>query len=243
MIHSSAIIEDGAVIADDVTIGAFCHIGKDVTISSGCILEANIVLDGKIFIDENVKIFSFSAIGQQGSNIEIGKNTHIREFTQIGTQGDVNQEKNKISIGNDNFIMGYVQIFFGVELGGFCIITNAVKLYENVKCEDRVIIGGLSTIEANNTIGAGVMIGGASYVTHDLPPFTLVEGNRASVKSLNVIGLRRRLENQNQIDEIKSIFKRVLGENVDKELAKEIADTHENEYIKRFVSFIATSNM
>jgi hypothetical protein len=51
------------------------------------------------------------------------------------------------------------------------------------------------------------------------------------------------LENQGQIDEIKVIFKKVLGNDVDKELAKEIADTHENEYIKRFVSFIATSNM
>jgi UDP-N-acetylglucosamine acyltransferase len=242
MIHSSAIIEEGAIIADDVTIGPFCHIGKNVQISAGCKLESNIVLAGKLFIDENVRVFSFAAIGHEGSDIEIGKKTHVREFTQIGTQGDEKQE-DKIMIGNDNFIMGYVQIFSGVELGAFCIITNAVRLYENVKCEDRVIIGGLSTIEANNTIGTGVMIGGASYVTHDLPPFTLVEGNKASVRSLNLIGLRRRLENQSQIDEIKVIFKKVLGNDVDKELAKEIADTHENEYIKRFVSFIATSNM
>jgi UDP-N-acetylglucosamine acyltransferase len=242
MIHSSAIIEEGAIIADDVTIGPFCHIGKNVQISAGCKLESNIVLAGKLFIDENVRVFSFAAIGHEGSDIEIGKKTHVREFTQIGTQGDEKQE-DKIMIGNDNFIMGYVQIFSGVELGAFCIITNAVRLYENVKCEDKVIIGGLSTIEANNTIGTGVMIGGASYVTHDLPPFTLVEGNKASVRSLNLIGLRRRLENQSQIDEIKVIFKKVLGNDVDKELAKEIADTHENEYIKRFVSFIATSNM
>lgn len=243
MIHKSTIIEDGAKIADDVTIGPFCYIGKDVSLSRGCKLESNIVLAGKLFIDEDVRIFSFTTIGHQGSEIEIGKKTHIREFAQIGTQGDENKEKEQIIIGNHNFIMAYAQIFSGVELGEFCIMTNAVRLYENVKCEDRVIIGGLSTIEANNTIGTGVMIGGASYVTHDIPPFTLVEGNRASVKSLNVVGLRRRLENQNQIDEIKAIFKKVLGNDVDKELAKEIADTHENEYVKRFVSFIATSNM
>jgi len=242
MIHSSVIIEEGAIIADDVTIGPFCHIGKDVQISGGCKLESNIVLAGKLFIDEDVRIFSFSTIGHEGSDIEIGEKTHVREFTQIGTQGDEKQE-DKIIIGNNNFIMGYVQIFPGVELGEFCIITNAVRLYENVKCENRVIIGGLSTIEANNTIGTGVMIGGASYVTHDIPPFTLVEGNKASVKSLNIIGLRRRLKNKSQIDEIKVIFKKVLGNNVDKELAKKIAETHENEYIKQFVSFIAESNM
>lgn len=242
MIHSSTIIEDGAIIADDVTIGPFCHIGKDVHLSRGCKLESNIMLTGKLFIDEDVRIFSFAAIGQPHSDIEIGKKTHVREFAQIATQGDENKEE-KVIIGSNNFIMGYVQIFSGVKLGEFCIITNAVRLYENVICDDRVIIGGLSTIEANNTIGTGVMIGGASYVTHDIPPFTLVEGNRASIKSLNLIGLRRILENQNQIDEIKIIFKKILGDDVDKELAKEIAHTHENEYIKKFVSFIATSNM
>ncbi len=243
MIHKSTIIEDGAKIADDVKIGPFCYIGKDVSLSKGCKLESNIVLSGKLFIDEDVRIFSFTTIGHEGSDIEIGKKTHIREFAQIGTQNEGNKEEKKIIIGSNDFIMGYVQILSGVELGEYCIVTNAVKLYENVKCEDRVIIGGLSTIEANNTIGTGVMIGGASYVTHDLPPFTLVEGNRASVKGLNVVGLRRRLENQNQIDEIKAIFKKVLGKDVDKVLAKEIADTHENEYIKRFVTFIAESNM
>jgi UDP-N-acetylglucosamine acyltransferase len=139
--------------------------------------------------------------------------------------------------------MGYVQILSGVELGDYCILTNAVRLYENVKCEERVIVGGLSSIEANNTIGTGVMIGGASYVDHDLPPFTLVEGNHATIKGLNVIGLRRRLENKDDIEEIKAVFKRILGESVDKELAKEIAASHENEYVKRFASFVVQSNM
>jgi len=139
--------------------------------------------------------------------------------------------------------MGYVQILSGVELGDFCILTNAVRVYENVKCEEKVIVGGLSTIEANNTLGTGAMIGGASYVDHDIPPFTLVEGNRASIKGLNVIGLRRRLENKDDIEEIKSIFKKILGEGVDKEIAQEIAATHENEYVKRFAAFVAQSNM
>jgi len=87
------------------------------------------------------------------------------------------------------------------------------------------------------------MVGGASYVDQDMPPFTLVEGNRASVKGLNVIGLRRRLENKGDIEEIKSIFKRIAGKNLDKELAREVANTHENEYVKIFSAFVAKSNM
>jgi len=247
MIHSSVIIENGAKIADDVTIGPFCHIGKDVKISKGCKLESNVILKGKVNVGENVRIFSFTTIGHENSNVKIGKQTHIREFVQIGAQEDENKKPKKIIIGNNNFLMGYVQILSGVETGEYSIFTNAVRLYENVKCQERVIVGGLSTVEANNTIGTGVMIGGASCVKNDMPPFTLVEGNKAVVKGLNVVGLRRRLQNKDDIEKIKETFKRImgriLGENVDKELAAQIASTHENEYVRRFSEFVANSNL
>ena len=243
LIHESVTIEEGAKIAEDVIIGPFCFIGKDVTIESGCTLESNIILKGKLHIAKDVKIFSFAIIGREDSEISVGEKTHIREFTQIGSQEDENEVPKKITIGANNFLMGYVQLLSGVTLGDNCILTNAVRLYENVKCEERVIIGGLSSVMANNTLGTGVMIGGASLVSSDIPPFTLVEGNHASVKGLNVIGLRRRLENKDDIEEIKAAYKRILGESVDKEAAQEIAAAHENEYVKRFASFIATSNM
>lgn len=243
-IHPTTIIEDGALIADDVTIGPFCHIGADVELREGCRLESNIVLKGKLVVDSNVRIFSYAVIGKEDSNIKIGKNTHIREFVQIGSQDDENKKPKKIIIGANNFIMGYVQILSGVKLGEYTIVTNAVRLHENVKGEERIVIGGMSTIEADIKIGTGVMIGGASYVNKDIPPFTLVEGNSATVKGLNVVGLRRRLENKEDMEEIKSIFKRILGQSTaNKELAQEIADSHQNEYVKRFAQFVADSNL
>ena len=245
MIHNSVVIEDGAKIADNVTIGPFCHIGKDVELASGCKIEAHVVLKGKLKVASNVRIFSFTTIGNDDTDISIGEKTHIREFAQIGSQDD-NIKSKKIRIGASNFIMGYVQILGGVELGEMCIISNATILNENVKCEERVIVSAMTTIEPNNTLGTGVMIGGASYVDHDMPPFTLVEGNSASVKGINIIGLRRRIENKSDIEDIKLIFKRILrdgSDSIDKEYATEIAATHENEYVKRFSAFVANSNM
>ena len=245
MIHSSVVIEDGAKIADDVTIGPFCYISKDVEIENGCQLEANVVLKGKLKVGSGVRIFSFTTVGNDDTDITIGENTHIREFAQIGSQDD-NIESKNIKIGASNFIMGYVQILGGVELGDMCIISNASILNENVKCEERVIVSAMTTVEPNNTLGTGVMVGGASYVDHDMPPFTLVEGNHASVKGINIVGLRRRLENKSDIEDIKLIFKRILrdtSEGIDKELAHEIAQTHDNEYVKRFSTFVANSNM
>ena len=140
-IHKTVIIEDGAKIASDVIIGPFCNIGKNVVVKSGCKLESNIILKGKLKIDKDVRIFSFCAIGCEKSNIEIGAKTHIREFCQIGTQESQGKNK-KITIGSNNFLMAYVQILNGVKIGECSILTNAVRLYENVKCHEKVIVGG-----------------------------------------------------------------------------------------------------
>ncbi len=241
MIDTTTIIEDGAVIAEDVIIGPFCFIGKDVIIASGVHIASNVIIKGHTTIQEDVKIFSFATIGHSSSIIHIGSRTHIREFAQVGTQESKTSQT--ITISYDNFIMAYVQILGGVTIENNCVLTNAVRLYENVTCQERVIIGGLSTIEANNHIGTGVMVGGASYVNHDIPPFCLVEGNPSSIKGLNIIGLRRRLNNSEDIEAIKAVYKKLINNGVNKELAKEIQEETANGFVKLFAEFVEKSNL
>ncbi len=241
MIDKTTIIEAGAQIADGVIIGPFCFIGKDTVIASGVNIASNVIIKGKTTLEEDVKIFSFTTIGQENSVIRIGAKTHVREFVQIGTQES--EENQNIDISNDNFIMAYVQIMSGVKIANNCVLTNAVRLYENVTCQERVIIGGLSTVEANNHIGTGVMIGGASYVNHDVPPFCLIEGNRSKIKGLNIIGLRRRLNNSEDIEEIKAAYKKLINNRVDKELAKKVSQESSNNYVKLFAEFVCNSNL
>ena len=241
MIDKTNIIEAGAQIADGVIIGPFCFIGKDTVIASGVNIASNVIIKGKTTLEEDVKIFSFTTIGQENSVIRIGAKTHVREFVQIGTQES--EENQNIDISNDNFIMAYVQIMSGVKIANNCVLTNAVRLYENVTCQERVIIGGLSTVEANNHIGTGVMIGGASYVNHDVPPFCLIEGNRSKIKGLNIIGLRRRLNNSEDIEEIKAAYKKLINNRVDKELAKKVSQESSNNYVKLFAEFVCNSNL
>lgn len=241
MIHPTASIHKDAIIAEDAQIGPFCQISAGVKIAAGCILHSNVIIDGTITLDENVKIFSFTKVGNGSNTITISNGTVIREFCQIATDDDVSIP---VSIGSANFIMAYVNIKAGVTLADNCILTNAVTVGENVRCDEKVIIGGLSTIEADNKIGTGVMIGGASYITHDLPPFCLIEGNRASIKGLNLVGLRRRLNDPDAIDEIRLVFKDIFRTSeVDKAQAQKIADTHQNAYAAQLAAFVASSNI
>ena len=45
-IHPSAVVEDGASIAPDVTIGPFSVVGKNVSIAGGSVLHSHVVVDG-----------------------------------------------------------------------------------------------------------------------------------------------------------------------------------------------------
>ncbi len=235
MIHSSSFIDPSALIADDVSIGPFCHIGKNVVIESGSVIASHVVMNDNITCKANVKIFSYVNLGNHLAHISIGENTHIREFSLLGTDS---QNNKAVTIEHDNFIMAYVRLSNGVTLEPHCVITNSVTMLEGATCKEKVIVGGLSTIEENCTIGTGVMIGGASYITKNMPPFTLVEGNYAEVKGLNLIGMRRRFENRNDIKAIKEAYKAIYRYGIDKKEARKRSQESQSLYVKEFCDFI-----
>jgi len=97
-IHPTAIINDGAKIADNVTIGPFVVISSQATIGAGTVIDSHAIIDGKTTIGEDNHIFSHAVVGSipqdlkyAGEDVEliIGNRNKIREFTLInpGTKG------------------------------------------------------------------------------------------------------------------------------------------------------------
>ncbi len=245
-IHKTAIIEDGAVIADDVTIGAYTIIGSQVTIGSGTTVASHCVIEGKTTIGKNNTIFSHAALGTipqdlkfSGEDVEliIGDNNKIREFTLFnpGTKGGGAVTR----IGNDNLFMGYTHVAHDCIIGDYCIFANVATLAGHVEVEDNVVVGGLSAIHQFCKLGTQSMIGGGSIVVQDIPPFCNTEGNRATIRGLNLTGLRRRLDNRADIDEIKKAYRQLFesGQPL-MESAKELKNNTTNEYVIKLTDFI-----
>lgn len=245
-IHKTAIIEDGAKIGENVKIGPFTIIGKDVSIGDDTVIESHCVIEGKTTIGKNNHIFSHAALGTipqdlkfHGEDVEliIGDNNKIREFTLFnpGTKGGGGITK----IGNGNLFMGYTHVAHDCIIGDNCIFANVATLAGHVECEDNVVVGGLSAIHQFCKIGTQAMIGGGSIIVQDIPPFCNTEGNRATIRGLNLTGLRRRMENRSDIDEIKKAYKKLFesGEPL-QESAASIIETTDNKYAKHLASFV-----
>lgn len=244
-IHATAIIEEGAVIGDNVTIGPYTIIGKEVSIGNGTTIGSHTVIEGKTTIGENNQIFSHAALGTipqdlkfDGEDVEliIGNNNKIREFTLFnpGTKGGGSITK----IGDNNLFMGYVHVAHDVIIGNNCVFANVATLAGHVEIDDNVVIGGLTPVHQFCKIGTHVMVGGGSVVTQDIPPYCLAEGNKAVLRGLNLNGLRRRFE-RDVINDLKRAYKELFesGQALN-DTANAILENNPNEYTKTLATFV-----
>jgi len=247
-IHPTAIIEDGAKIGENVTIGPYTTIASQVSIGDNTIIDAHTLIAGKTTIGKGNHIFSHAAIGSipqdlkfKGEEVEliIGDNNKIREFTLInpGTDGGGSITK----IGNDNLLMGYVHLGHDVILGDRCILANGVNLAGHVELGNNVVIGGLTPVHQFVHIGDFAMIAGGSALAQDIPPYCLAEGNRATLRGLNLTGLRRHIDRED-INALKVIYRALFesGEPL-QENAIKLLKKSDRESTKKLLEFVTTS--
>jgi UDP-N-acetylglucosamine acyltransferase len=248
LIHSSAIIEKGAILGTNVSIGPFAYIGPKVKIGDNTTVASHAVIEGDTTIGKNNRIFSHSAVGTipqdlkfDGEDVQliIGDNNTIREFTLLnpGTKGGGSITK----IGNGNLLMGYVHLGHDVIIGDNCILANGATLAGHVELGNHVVIGGLTPIHQFVHIGDYAMIGGASALSQDIPPFCLAEGNRAVLRGLNLTGMRRSMERE-EINALKSAYKALFEEgNPLQEVAQTLFETSTSDKVRSLCEFIKTS--
>ena len=247
-IHPTAIIENGASIGNNVTIGPFVTISSEVTIGNNNIIDAHANIAGKTTIGNDNHIFSHAVVGSipqdlkfNGEDVEliIGNNNKIREFTLInpGTIGGGSITK----IGNNNLLMAYVHLGHDVIMGNNCILANGATLAGHVELGNHVVIGGLTPIHQFVKIGDFAMVAGASALSQDIPPFCMAEGNRATLRGLNLTGLRRQLE-RDEINALKTAYKELFesGKAL-QESAEELLKNSPSDNVKKLVEFITTS--
>lgn len=232
MIHSSAIISDTAVIADDVEIGAYAIIGDDVEIGSGTCIDSHVVIKGPTVIGKDNHIYQFASIGDdpqdkkyanEPTRLLIGDRNCIREFCTV-SRGTV-QDLGETILGDDNWIMAYVHIAHDCRIGNKTIMANNATLAGHVQVGDWAIFGGFSGVHQFCKIGAHAFLGMYSAISRDVPAYTLVSGQPTVPHGINSEGLKRRGFDAGQIRNIKNAYKIIYRQG--KKLAEAIDEIDE----------------
>jgi UDP-N-acetylglucosamine acyltransferase len=199
LIHPTAIIEPGAELHASVSVGPFSIVRERVRIGAGTTIGPHCVIEGRTTIGCDNRIFQFCSLGavpqdkkyrDEPTELRIGNRNTIREFCtfNIGTS----QDAGITSVGDDNWIMAYVHVAHDCQVGNQAILANNATLAGHVHLGDWVIVGGLTGIHQFVKVGPHAMVGFASAVSQDVPPFMMVDGNPLAVRSFNAEGLRRR---------------------------------------------------
>jgi len=218
-IHPTAIVDAQAELDASVVIGPYTLIGPHVRIAAGTTVGPHVVIEGRTTIGRDNRIFQFGSIGAanqdkkyrgEPTELVIGERNTIREFVTLHV-GTV-QDKAATRIGDDNWIMAYTHIAHDCVVGSNTTLANNATLAGHVELGDWVTIGGLTGIHQFVKVGAHAMVGFASAVTQDIPPFMLVDGNPLAVRGINAIGLRRRDFSTERIAAIRQMHKLLYRE-------------------------------
>ncbi len=249
-IHPTAVIENGANIADDVSIGPFSYVGAEVTLCPGVQIKSHVVVTGKTEIGEKTVIYPFSVIGEipqdlkfdgEKTSLKIGKRNKIREHVTIntGTSGG----GGLTSIGDDCLFMAGCHVAHDAIIQNNVIVANSGAIAGHCIIENEVIIGGLSGIHQFVRVGRGAIIGALTMVTNDVIPFGLVQGPRGTLAGLNLIGLKRRGVDRSDITELRAAFQTLAqGEGTFQDRARKLREETTNKYVDAITNFILSDS-
>lgn len=231
-IHPLAIVEPGATIGAGAHIGPFCHVGADATIGEGTRLVSHVVIAGATTIGRNGIVHPQAVLGgppqstgHKGgrTTLTIGDNCIIREYVSMSTGTD--NGRGATTIGDNGHFLAYVHIAHDCAIGNNVTMTNAATLAGHCEVGDFVGIGGLTAVHQFTRIGHNAFVAGGSMILGDIIPYAMVGGNRATLRGMNVVGMRRSGVPKAEILKLRLAYKmlfdrsRTLAENI--EMARE----------------------
>ena len=201
LVHSSARIEDGAVIEPGAVIGREAQIGRGTTIAAGAVIGYRCMIgrDGYVganatvthaLIGDRVIIHAGVRIGQDGFGFAMSPRGHLKvpQVGRVVIQDDVEIGANSAIdrgalrdtiIGEGTKIDNLVQIGHNVIIGRNCVIVAQVGIAGSAELGDFVVMGGHSGVVGHVKVGSGAQIAGAAHVKDEVPPGARMAGTPA----------------------------------------------------------------
>ncbi len=253
-IHPTAIVASGAVVPETCTIGPYCTIGANVVLGEECALVSHVVLDGHLTMGRGNRVFSFACLGvapqdlkyrNEPTELRLGDGNTVREYVTIsrGTVGGGGVTR----VGSGCLIMAYTHIGHDSTIGDGCILANSATLAGHVTVEDFAVVGALCPVHQFCRIGKYAYIGGGTTITQDVLPYSLTSIARDNhAYGLNKVGLERRGFTPEQLKELRSAYRTLIGgkKNVSQaleELRARLEAGEAGEHVRYLVEFVAAS--
>ena len=248
LIHSSAVIDPTAEIAENVEIGPYAVIGPKAKLATGVKIMPNAYLE-HCDIGEGTVIHPGAVIGTapqdlgfkgEETRVVVGKNSLIREHATINRASG---EGNVTHIGDSCMLMTGTHVAHNCHVGNNVILANLATIAGHVTVGDYAFLGGTTVVHQNVRIGEMTIMGGFTGTRQDLPPYAKAEGRPAGIIGINTVGLKRRGLNLEERTNLKKAFNLIWFSdlNTHQAIEKIREELPTNKYIENLIDFMLTS--
>ena len=196
-IHKTALIDPTAQVDPTADVGAYAVIGPEAVIGPRTKVGAHCVVEHATLGADNV-LHPGCYVGTPPQDLK-----YAGEKTRL-VMGDKNVVRETVTmnrgtaqgggitrIGSNCLFMAACHIAHDCVVGDGVIVVNAVLLAGHIHIGDYAVLGGMCAIHQFTRIGRYAMLGGGSMNAQDVLPFAMTQGDRAVLRGLNLLGLRR----------------------------------------------------
>lgn len=216
-IHPTAIVEDGARLHESVSVGPYSIVESGAEIGEGCRIESSVRIYSHTRMGAFNRVCHGATLGADPQDLSfepskarpliVGDHNQFREGVNIGC-GIKSEEGTRI--GSHNYWMAYSHAGHDCNVGDYNIFANTATLAGHVEVADRCFLSGQVAVHQFCRIGSYAMVAGVTGVPQDVPPYVMVDGHRARIVGLNVVGLRRAGFTQEQRNRIKAVYRLIF---------------------------------
>lgn len=212
-IHPTAVVDPRAGLGEGVRVGPYCVIGANVRVGPGCRLQNHVTIEGPSEIGADNVFYPCTSIGQQTQDLKYrGEPTHLRigdgnTFREFVTVHRATAPGAWTVIGNRGNFLAYSHVAHDCIVGDGVIFSNNGTIAGHVVVEDFAVIGGLTAIHQYCRVGRHAITGGCSKIVQDVPPFMIADGNPATIRSINQVGLERHGFGEESVRKLREAYK------------------------------------
>lgn len=205
-VHPSAVVEDGASVAADASVGAFAyvgvgadigprtvlhpfvHVGPRARLGADCVVHAHASIREAVTIGDRVVVQNGAVVGSDGFGFATRADGTHEKIPQVGTvvvEDDVEIGANSTvdrpplgatRIGRGTKIDNLVQVAHGVDVGEDVFLAAQVGIAGSTRVGDRVVLAGQVGVAGHITIGRGARATAQTGIPNSVEPGALVSG-------------------------------------------------------------------
>jgi UDP-3-O-[3-hydroxymyristoyl] glucosamine N-acyltransferase len=204
--HRLALVEEGAVVAADASIGPFvvvaagarigartilhahASVGRFAEVGDDCVIHAHASIRERVRIGNRVVIQDGVVVGADGFGFarrSDGSHHKIPQIGQVVIEDDVEIGANstidrpavgETRIGAGTKIDNLVQVAHGVSIGRHVLLAAQVGIAGSSVIEDRVTLAGQVGVAGHLTIGQGTVATAQTGIPNSVDPGSFISG-------------------------------------------------------------------